>query len=1262
MGLTHVYSFPDLPGPVEIDLFRTFCRRHRTETGAIAPALSEKVKKSSGTLLGTIQTNPNPIVNLEEALKIADAVVSAKTGRPLSNVQSAVLQGSWDDRTYWEIADDYHCSPAYLKQDVGPKLWKVLTKELGQKVGKKNFRTVMALLSADQKAKWIAPSLTPIEPDVPVKPPPEAPIRDLADAPDISLFYGREAELAQLECWIGGEGCRVVALLGMGGAGKTSLAAKLVQQVDGCFDCIVWRSLRHAPLLTELLADTLEGLSGNAESDGSDELDAQISQLLDYFRTSRCLLILDGIESILQGGNRAGAYRSRYENYGELFRQLGETRHRSCTLLTSREKPKEIGVLEGGTLPARSLSVRGLPESDALSLIQAKGFADADTAWKSIVRRYGGNPMALKIVTTHIRDIFSSHAAEFLAEIESGGAVFGDLRDSIEQQFDRLTDLEREAIDWFAINLQPISLPQLKADFVLPGHELLETVESLVRRSLLEGEGGKFSPPSMAIDYLLHQFIDCLVEEILSERLSKFVSHAIVKAQTDDEIRERQIREILHPIAAKLLAHSSSPEELQEKFARLFDQLRTEFGNPPGYAGANLIHLCHYFQFDLTRFNFSHLKIWQAYLQDASLQKTDFTGADLSRSVFAKPLGDAIVVALTDNGLLATGDEDGKIWLWHVADGQLSLGCQNRTRRVRSLAFNPQGTRLASGGDDGIVYLWDAATGECLNAGWEHEDTVNCLGFSPDGDTLASGSDDGTVRLWNVNSGQFLHVLSGHLDGVRSIAWSADGRTLASAGNDLAVRLWDAATGQCRRTVDWSAVSGEIHHLWAVAFAGGAEERCLAAASDDRSVQVWDLEAGSSCFALPLERSSLSAVAFSPDGRFFGFADDLAVTVRQIDGETVRTLSGFKSSIASLAFGFEASAERPILAAGSLERAVRVWDVVEGRQLRTLKGHKHQIDSFALSDDARVLAIGTDRHSIELWDAVSLELSNTFSGHRDWVRALALSADGRWLVSGSDDGAVKVWDVATGTCRHAWEEVGGRIQAVAFGGDGRFVASADDFAVTLWSVATGQCLHRLEGHDRRVGSIVFSRDGRMLASGSYDRAVKIWDAATGDCWQTLSGHDDRIHALSFSADGRRLASGSYDRTVKIWDVATGECQKTWVAPGDLLDTLTFAPDGRLLACSSHDDATWQLWDSETGECLHVLSKSTPSLWSARLSADGTTLVGAYSRAIEVWDAATGTRRQTLRTDKPYYGMKISGITGVSPAAIETLKLLGAIEV
>ncbi|MCC5626668.1 NB-ARC domain-containing protein, partial [Nostoc sp. CHAB 5715] len=161
---------------------------------------------------------------------------------------------------------------------------------------------------------------------------------DWGEAIDVSVFYGCITELNQLQQWILGTRSRIVAVLGMGGIGKTALAVKLAQQVQAEFEYVIWRSLRNAPPLETLLAELVPFVSNQQETK------TEISRLIHYLRASRCLLILDNWETILLAGNHVGQYRPGYESYGELLKVIGEVAHQSCLLLTSREKPAEIAA------------------------------------------------------------------------------------------------------------------------------------------------------------------------------------------------------------------------------------------------------------------------------------------------------------------------------------------------------------------------------------------------------------------------------------------------------------------------------------------------------------------------------------------------------------------------------------------------------------------------------------------------------------------------------------------------------------------------------------------------------------------------------------------------------------------------------------------------------------------------------------------------------------------------------------------------------
>lgn len=318
--------------------------------------------------------------------------------------------------------------------------------------------------------------------------------QDWGEAPDVSVFYGRTEELATLTYWILEEDCRLVTLLGMGGMGKTSLSVKLAEQIHNEFEFVIWRSLLYAPSVQDLLADLIRCLSNQQETDLPGTVYGRISRLIHYLRLHRCLLVLDNVETILQGGdwqqtscnNCTGHYRQGYQGYSELFKRLGEARHQSCLVLTSREKPKEIGLMEGEILPVRVLQLKGLQVVDIQQIFRAKGYFWGSTAeWSRLVEYYAGNPLVLKIVSTTIQKLFDGKISEFLKQ---NTAVFGDILNLLEEQFQRLSEAQKEIIYWLVFNRQPASFSEIreKISSSVSVQTLLEALESLEERCLID--------------------------------------------------------------------------------------------------------------------------------------------------------------------------------------------------------------------------------------------------------------------------------------------------------------------------------------------------------------------------------------------------------------------------------------------------------------------------------------------------------------------------------------------------------------------------------------------------------------------------------------------------------------------------------------------------------------------------------------------------------------------------------------------------------
>lgn len=335
-------------------------------------------------------------------------------------------------------------------------------------------------------------------------------LTDWGEAPDISAFLGRTAELTTLKHWILKEHCRVVTLFGMDGMGKTSLSVKLAEQIQDKFEFVIWRSLRNAPPVEDMLADLIQILSEGQENNLPKTLDGRISQLIHYLKNARCLLILDNLETILQdtlGKYNIGYYRQGYDGYSELIRRVAETFHQSCLVLTTQETPRKIRHLTGEKLPVRTLQLKGLQVIEVEKLFKAKGaFCGSSSDWHQLTESYAGNPLLLNIVSCKIHKLFDGNISDFLNQKI---LVFGEISQLLKDYFNHLSDPENIIINWLASNFQPASFSELRSQIssAISPQQLLDALESLQERCLVDKNATLFSVAPMVREYINHQLI-----------------------------------------------------------------------------------------------------------------------------------------------------------------------------------------------------------------------------------------------------------------------------------------------------------------------------------------------------------------------------------------------------------------------------------------------------------------------------------------------------------------------------------------------------------------------------------------------------------------------------------------------------------------------------------------------------------------------------------------------------------------------------------
>ncbi|MBV6625357.1 MAG: NACHT domain-containing protein [Rivularia sp. (in: Bacteria)] len=428
-------------------------------------------------------------MNTEELLTIANQAVFKLTNEYLSDLQSELLKASCKNQTYEQFAEIHGYCIDYIKKDVGCKLWHLLSEALGEKVTKKNFK--QALERGKQNGNIVVPSMMKIQ---------QNHRRDWGIAPDVSAFYGRKRELETLKQWITQDRCRVVAILGMAGIGKTFVATKLVEEIEDKFDSVIWCSLRNEPCLKSILNEIVGFLSNQQQNN------AEIKNLLECMRSSRCLIILDNLESILQSGDFAGKYRNGYEQYGELLRLVEETYHQSCLILTSREKSFEIASQETTKSLVRCLKLSGSLEA-AQAIISWQTLLGSDEQKQDLCRRYGYNPQILKIIATLIKDVFDGEIEEFLNQ---DTVAFNSIRMFFNQQFERLSEIEQIIMYSLSISGGWTSIYELLEDINTPISQtkILEALQSLVWRSLIDKRGNKYFLKPVMIDYINERLIE----------------------------------------------------------------------------------------------------------------------------------------------------------------------------------------------------------------------------------------------------------------------------------------------------------------------------------------------------------------------------------------------------------------------------------------------------------------------------------------------------------------------------------------------------------------------------------------------------------------------------------------------------------------------------------------------------------------------------------------------------------------------------------
>lgn len=1074
--------------------------------------------------------------------------------------------------------------------------------------------------------------------------------QDWGEAPDPNNFFGRKQEILEIERLISLGGCRVVALLGIGGIGKTILAAKIAQQVSSQYDHLIWRSVREAPPLKTIIEELVRFLSHDEVEGLPSDTDAQIASLLGYLRKDRCLLILDNVESVIQVGSHAGFYREGYEGYGRFIQLIGETDHKSCLLLTSREKPKELTLWADSASAVQCCNLSGLELTDLQSILKNTSVYGSEKDWADAAQLYGGNPLAMKVMAGTIQNLFDGKLERFLAE---GGVIFGDIRNVLNQQFERLTILEQNIMYWLAIEREPVSLEILSQDIhPRPSKgDLFDALDSLNRRSLVEKISAGFTLQNVVMEYITDRLVARCVDEINNHSTAILTHISLIKTTSRDYVRESQLRLIVKPVIdALVVLHGLQPTEtlLKERLERL----SKSYQQKPGYNAGNLVTLLSNMDASFYGCNFSNLTIWEADFQNIDLENTNFSYATFSRCNFTQIFGLIVCVAFNPSGeYIAAGTSSGDILLWELKTRQLVLTFRGHTDWVRTLCFSENGLELfsasddqtvrmwnsktgyplrlfpghvgrvfavavdsekqimVSGGEDTFIRVWDIPTGNCIKEFKGHEKWIFSLNFSPDKQLLLSASSDNTLKLWATASYTCTRTLRGHRSYVWTAAFSKDGSFIASGGNDGTVRIWRGRDGNLIRTINIPET--QVRRL-AIDPKGN---RVATAHSDSHFLRIWDVNTGQQIKVLTGHETTLSTVAFSPTGDWLasGSAGSLRVWSAQ-DLGSIFSYKGYSIGIASMAFS---PIDADVLLSTHNDGVARQWNIKTGQNRTIFKKVGQSVWKAIFNPTATIIACSFGGGLVHLLDAQSKKILKSFKENAKSFGITGFSPDGQTLITCGN--IASIWDINTNSLL-ATLPIGFETYSFAFEPQKQWLLFAgENGPIHCWDINRKELLHILEGHAATVWSLSFNQKTKQLVSASSDHTIRLWDLEKMEQIAILKGHENQVKTVSFSPNGQHIASGCYDGKICIWD-------------------------------------------AQSLRCLHVLEEHTDVVWNVAFNCDGQILAsGSRDGTIRIWDALSFECINVLRPNRPYEKMNITKTVGLNETQKENLILLGAID-
>jgi WD40 repeat protein len=554
---------------------------------------------------------------------------------------------------------------------------------------------------------------------------------------------------------------------------------------------------------------------------------------------------------------------------------------------------------------------------------------------------------------------------------------------------------------------------------------------------------------------------------------------------------------------------------------------------------------------------------------------------------------------------------DGTLKVWDLETGLELRTLAGHAGPVLDVAATGDSRLAVSAAADKTLKVWDVAVGTVVSTLVGHRAPVTCVAVGgPAGLELAvSGSADTTLRVWSLADGECLHVMAGHAGTISGVAVTPDGSLAVSASNDRTVRIWESREGRLLHRLE-----GHTREVTAVAIA--ADARLILSVAKDRTFRVWNLDTGGFLHDFNYLWEGVRAVDMTPDGKIAVSASDFLIRLWDVaTGKEVRHLHGHNQYVTDVAV----TPDGRFILSASRDARLGLWDLRMSDPPTPPGKHRGPVRALAITPDGQLAVSGASDSTVHLWDmggrtfVCPLQGRAGHPGHSGRVRALAVlpGSAGQRVLSGGGDGGLILWDLGTRRAQRLAGKHGGGVLGLAIRvGTPEVFSIAADGTVGVWDLAARElrrtfAIQKAWTNEDQVSAIAVATHGRFLVCSLIGGELEVWDIEQEHRLRQLTGHKDCVSGVAFLPDDRSVVSAGYDGTLRVWDTANGACLQVIKAHADWIRSMALLPGAGHVVTASSDGAVG-VWNLGTGQVVARLDfDGSPQ--AVAVAPDGVTL-------------------------------------------------------